>query len=142
MDGGAATGSNGTYIVQFGSATAFWVHSATFVNNPSSAYSTGTWTIDQGTFSSGADSITGGFALGLMNAPGWRSSSHTVFMKMFDRWSSSGNFYYEDLAQTRRGGGRVFTNPVDFIDTPARIRITGNGGGPMTGSFGVTWYSE
>ena len=145
MDGGAVTGSNTTLIVQFGSTTAFWNNSATFVNNPNSAYSTASWIANAAGFTTGGNATLTGFALGLLGFTGWRSSSHTVFMKMLDRWSSSGTFQYENIASptlNNRGGGKIFTNPVDFINTPARIRITGDLGSPLTGKFGVTWYSE
>ena len=145
MDGGAVTGSNTTLSVQFGSTTAFWNNSATFVNNPNSAYSTASWIANAAGFTTGGNATLTGFALGLLGFTGWRSSSHTVFMKMLDRWSSSGTFQYENIASptlNNRGGGKIFTNPVDFINTPARIRIVGNLGSPITGKFGVTWYSE
>ena len=145
MDGGEATGTNTGLLVQFGSTTAFWNNSATFVNNPTSAYSTANWISNQTGSPTGSAAITSGFALGLTGFSGWRSSSHTVFMKMFDRWSSSGAFQYENIANptlTSRGNGKIFTNPVDFINTPAQIRIVGSAGAPITGKFGVTWYSE
>ena len=132
-------------LVQFGSTTAFWSNTATFVNNPSSAYSTANWISNSTGFPTASDAITAGFALGLIGFTGWRSSSHTVFMKMLDRWSSSGTFQYENIANptiNNRGSGKIFTNPVDFIDTPARIRIVGLAAAPITGKFGVTWYSE
>lgn len=145
MDGGEVTGANTALIVQFGSTTAFWTHTATFVNNPNSAYSTASWIANTTGFPTGGNAITGGFLLGLIGFTGWRSSSHTVFMKMFDRWSSSGTFQYENIASPtagNRGSGKIFTNPIDFINTPARIRIVGNGLAPITGKFGVTWFSE
>ena len=145
MDGGEATGANTYLLVQFGSTTAFWNNTATFVNNPSSAYSTASWIANATGFSTGGNATTTGFALGLIGFAGWRSSSHTVFMKMLDRWSSSGTFQYENIANptlNNRGSGKILTNPVDFINTPARIRIVGIAGAPITGKFGVTWHSE
>lgn len=145
MDGGEATGTNTYLLVQFGSTTAFWTNGATFVNNPSSAYSTASWIANTTGFPTGGNATTSGFALGLIGFAGWRSSSHTVFMKMFDRWSSSGTFQYENITSptlNNRGSGKIFTNPVDFINTPARIRIVGIAGAPITGKFGVTWFSE
>ena len=145
MDNGAVTGSNTALLVQFGSATAFWNHTSTFVNNPNSAISTVNWIANSTGFPTGSDVTTAGFALGLIGFPGWHSSSHTVFMKMFDRWSSSGIFQYEDIANpatVTRGSGKIFTNPVDFIDTPTRIRIVGSAVDPIAGKFGVTWFSE
>ena len=145
MDGGEATGANTALLVQFGSTTAFWSNTATFVNNPSSAYSTANWISNSTGFPTASDAITAGFALGLIGFTGWRSSSHTVFMKMLDRWSSSGTFQYENIANptlNNRGSGKILTNPVDFINTPARIRIVGIAGAPITGKFGVTWHSE
>lgn len=145
MDGGEATGSNTTLLLQFGSTTAFWSNSATFVNNPSSAVSLASWIANATGFPTGGGPTSQGFALGLVGFGGWRSSSHTVFMKMFDRWSSSGTFQYENIANNtlnNRGSGKIFTNPVDFINTPARIRISGSALSPITGKFGVTWFSE
>ena len=151
VDGAATTGSNLTYLVQFGSATAFWNHSATFVNNPSSAYSLGNWVANPSPSPAsnqptGAAFTTGGFAIGLIGYVDFRSSSHNVFIKMLDRWSSSGLFQYEantaNPSATQRGSGNIFTNPVDFIDTPTRIRIVGNALSPISGKFGVTWFSE
>ena len=145
MDNGAVTGSNVVLLVQFGSATAFWNHTSTFVNNPSSAISAGSWIFATSPFPTGSGVTTAGFALGLVGFAGWYSSSHVVFMKMFDRWSSSGTFQYENIASptvSNRGSGKIFTNPVDFIDTPTRIRIIGNALNPIAGKFGVTWFSE
>ena len=145
MDNGAVTGSNTVLFVQFGSATAFWNHTSPFVNNPSSATSVVSWIAVPSPFATGSDVTTGGFALGLIGFAGYHSSSHTVFMKMFDRWSSSGTFQYEPILNptlTVRGSGKIFTNPVDFIDTPTRIRIVGNALSPIAGKFGVTWFSE
>ena len=147
MDNGAVTGANTALIVQFGSATAFWNHTSAsgFVSNPSSAISTASWIANSTGFPTGGNATDGGFALGLLGFAGWRSSSHTVFRKMFDRWSSSGTFQYENIANptlNNRGSGKIFTNPVDFINTPARIRIIGNSAAPITGKFGVTWHSE
>jgi len=146
MEGAETTGSNTGYLVQFGSATVFWSNAATFVNNPNSAYSTINW-VNNSTPTPvlGSAATLGGFALGLTGFNGYTSSSHTVFMKMLDRWSSSGTFQYQLTATptiNNRGTGKIFTNPVDFINTPARIRITGNASGPITGQFGVTWYNE
>ena len=145
MDNGAVTGSNTTLLVQFGSTTTFWNNTSTFVSNPSSAISTASWTANGGGFPTGSNATSGGFALGLVGFSGWRSSSHIVFMKMFDRWSSSGTFQYENIASptlVNRGSGKIFTNPVDFIAIPARIRIVGDTSNPIAGKFGVTWFSE
>lgn len=145
MDGGTITGSNTSLVVQFGSTTTFWNNTATFVNNPSSAYSAASWIANSTGFPTGGNAESTGFALGLVGFTGWRCSSHTVFMKMLDNWSSSGTFQYENIANptiNNRGSGKIFTNPVDFINTPARIRIVGNAGAPITGKFGVTWHSE
>jgi len=145
MDNGAVTGSNTALLVQFGSTTAFWNNTSTFVSNPSSAISTVSWTANAAGFPTGGNATSGGFALGLVGFSGWRSSSHIVFMKMFDRWSSSGTFQYENIASptlANRGSGKIFTNPVDFIAIPARIRIVGDTVNPIAGKFGVTWFSE
>jgi hypothetical protein len=145
MDNGAITGSNTILLVQFGSATGFWNHTSTFVSNPSSAISTASWIANATGFPAGGNATSGGFALGLIGFAGWYSSSHTVFMKMFDRWSSSGTFQYENIANptlANRGSGKIFTNPVDFVNTPTRIRVVGNASAPIAGKFGVTWFSD
>ena len=145
MDNGAVTGSNVVLLVQFGSATAWWNHTSTFVSNPSSAISVASWIAAQSPFATGSAVTTDGFALGLVGVAGYYSSSHTVFMKMLDRWSNSGTFQYEPTSNptlTGRGTGKIFTNPVDFINTPTQIRIVGSAGGPIAGKFGVTWFSE
>ena len=145
MDNGAVTGSNTALLVQFGSATAWWNHTSTFVSNPSSAISVASWIAAQSPFATGSAVTTDGFALGLVGVAGYYSSSHTVFMKMLDRWSNSGTFQYEPTSNptlTGRGTGKIFTNPVDFINTPTQIRIVGSAGGPIAGKFGVTWFSE
>ena len=145
MDNGAVTGSNTALLVQFGSATAFWTHTSTFVNNSSSAISVANWIAATSPFATNSNVMNGGFALGLVGYTGYSSSSHTVFMKMFDRWSSSGTFQYEPTSNPTligRGTGKIFTNPVDFINTPTRIRIVGAALDPIAGKFGVTWFSE
>ena len=145
MDNGAVTGSNTALLVQFGSATAFWTNASPFVSNPSSAVSTVNWIANSTGFPTGGNATSGGFALGLVGFAGYYSSSHVVFMKMFDRWSSSGTFQYESIASptlANRGSGKIFTNPVDFTTTPTRIRIIGNTSNPIAGNFGVTWFSD
>ena len=145
MNYGAVTSPNTALLVQFGSATGFWTNTSGFVSNPNSAISVVNWIDDTTGYPTNGTETSGGFAIGLVGFPGWYSSSHVVFMKMFDRWSNSGIFQYENIANpttANRGSGKLITNPVDFIDTPTRIRITGNASNPIAGKFGVTWFSE